>query len=70
MDSIELKAKCIGDGITAISECLKVAKAYGKNIHLDFKEGFAITVRPTSETQDLVQIWMLEKRAYERKDAS
>jgi hypothetical protein len=70
MDSLELKAKCVGDGITAISECQKVAKSYGKNIFLEFREGFSIVVRPTSETQDLVQIWMLEKKAHESKAVS
>lgn len=59
-EHLEIIANCIGDETTAISSCQKLAESYKKNITLNFKEGFSITVRPTSDVQDLVHIWLLE----------
>jgi hypothetical protein len=62
MKHLEIIANCTGDGISAISSCQKLAKAYGENIILNFKDGFNIMVRPNSDEQDLIQIWMLNNQ--------
>lgn len=67
MEHLEIIANCKGDGITAISSCQELAKAYKKDIYLNFPEGFSIKVRPNSEVQDLIQIWMLERKVREGK---
>lgn len=59
MKHLEIKAKCIGDEITSLSKCKELAKAYGEEIELDFNR-FSITVRPSSELQDLFAIYQLE----------
>lgn len=61
MEHLEIVANCKGDGITAISNCQALVKAYGKSIELNFTEGFSITIRPLSEVQDLIKIWTLER---------
>lgn len=62
MEHLEIIANCKGDGITAISSCLEIAKACKKDIYLNFQEGFRIKVRPNSEAQDLIQIMCLENK--------
>lgn len=62
MNPLEIIANCKGDEMTAISCCLTLAKAYKEDISLNFKEGFSIRVRPTSDVQDLIQLWMLEAK--------
>ena len=59
MKHLEIKAKCIGDAITAISQCKEVAKVYREEIELDFNR-FSITVRPNSEPLDLIAIYQIE----------
>lgn len=67
MEHLEIIANCKGDGITAISSCQKLAKAYQKDIYLNFSEGFSIKVGQNSDVQDLIQIWMLERKVREVK---
>lgn len=67
MNHLQISAKCTGDKITAISECLKVAKAWGKSIVLQFEEGYDIDIRPTSEVQDLINIVSLKKELLRKK---
>ena len=59
MKHLEIKATCTGDAIIAISKCQQLAKIYEEEIKLDFSQ-FSITVRPTSEFQDLYAIYRLE----------
>ena len=59
MKNIEIKAKCIGDERASLSECKELAKAYGEEIELSFNR-FSLTVRPTSDLQDLFEIYKLE----------
>ena len=65
MAHLTITAECTGDAITAISHCVDIAKAYKDVIYLKFPEGFSISVRPTSDTSDLVKIYMLELRQKE-----
>lgn len=69
MSHLLVHAQCTGDRVTAISQCLNLAKAYGKSINLSFNEGFSITVNTDSNCQDLVQIFQLtcEKKILENK---
>lgn len=67
MEHLEIIANCKGDGITAIAACQKLAKAYGKDIYLNFPNGFEIKVHHNSEVQDLIQIWMLNNKLHENK---
>lgn len=67
MEHLEIIANCKGDGITAISSCQKLAKAYGKDIWLNFQDGFQIKVHANSEVQDLIQIWMLNNKLTAKK---
>lgn len=66
---MKITAQAIGDPVTAISELHKVAQSYGKDIFLDFAEGFSIAISPTSQVQDLITIYKLEQKvkALERK---
>jgi hypothetical protein len=63
MSHVKITAECTGDPITAISAMVGVAKNYGEDIRLLFKEGFFIMVRPTSDTQDLFLIYRLELKS-------
>jgi hypothetical protein len=67
VEHLEIIANCKGDGITAITSCLKLVKCHQKDIDLNFPEGFSIRVRPTSDAQDLIQIMMLERQAIKNK---
>lgn len=61
MEHLEIVARCTGDKITAISNCLNAAKACGKEITLHFdSKVFTMLVKPTSELQDLVLIYQLQ----------
>lgn len=63
MRHLEIIAECPenGDAVTAITECQKVAKALSRNIELKVR-GFAITIRPESHAQDLIQIFILHEK--------
>lgn len=56
MKHTQILANCIGDKITAIGETLQLAKASGKEISLNFEEGFSIKVHPESYIMDLTKI--------------
>lgn len=62
MEHLEIIANCKGDGISAISSCLKLAEAYKKDIILNFREGYSIKIRPNSHEQDLISIMLLENK--------
>lgn len=62
---LEIILNCVGDGITAISESQRLAKALEKKVLLNFPEGFSITIHPNSEVMDLVEIWVLNKNSME-----
>lgn len=46
-------------GRASLSECKELAKSYGEEIELSF-DRFSLTVRPTSDLQDLFEIYKLE----------
>lgn len=62
MEHLEVKAKCTGDVITAIGNCIKLSQVYEKNIELSFYDGATITVRPNSNVHDLYEILKLKTR--------
>lgn len=58
--NIKIIIERTGDGVSALSETLIIAKAIQDAVYVEFKEGFQILVSPTSEIVDLIKIMLLE----------
>lgn len=67
MKHLNITATCIGNEITSISECLKLSKAYGEEIILNFPNGVKVMIRPNSENLDLIKIYTLESEVLKLK---
>ncbi len=66
---IKLAATATGDAITAISTTVKVAKDADVEIDL-LIQNINIRVRPTSDVQDIIEIYRLKSNKKERNEST
>lgn len=63
MKHLDIKLKCIGTPLHAISEAIIIAKAINDKIDLSFIV-FSITVSKDSNINDLYEIWELKSKGF------
>lgn len=60
MEALKINLEIVGDVISAISEAHRISQCLNKTLFLEDK--FLMSIRPTSDVHDLIDIYELKKK--------